>query len=81
MSEKAKAKDPCAVQLGHKGGEKGGPARALALPGSLRAKIAKKAADSRWGRKTPSKKGDFKKEAGKGAVVGKSDIKPQSSHS
>jgi len=74
MADKSKAKDPCAVSLGHKGGLQGGPARALALPGSLRSKIASKAAEARWGRKAPSRKHEFKKEAGNlGAVVAKSD--------
>lgn len=68
--KKGKASDPCAVSLGARGGAVGGPARALALPGSLRKKIAQKAADARWGRKSPSKKGDYKKEAkGIGSVV------------
>lgn len=70
---KGKAKDPCAVSLGSKGGTVGGPARAQALPGTVRKKIASKAAAARWGRKTPSKKGDFKKMRGEGAVVAKAD--------
>jgi hypothetical protein len=64
MADKKMHKDACAVSLGSRGGNVGGPARALALPGSLRSKIAKKAADSRWGHKTPTKKGDYKKLAG-----------------
>ena len=73
-AKKGKAADPCAVSLGHRGGTKGGPARALALPGSLRKKIASKAAEARWGRKSPSRKGEFKREAhGIGAVVTKAE--------
>jgi hypothetical protein len=41
-------KDPAAVALGRKGGLKGGVARAHALSGRQRSKIARKAAQSRW---------------------------------
>jgi len=44
-------KNPAAVALGRLGGKKGGPARAAALSASKRSKIAKKAADARWGKK------------------------------
>lgn len=37
-----------AVQLGHRGGIKGGPARALALSPSRRSAIARHAANVRW---------------------------------
>ncbi len=43
---------PRAVAAGSKGGRKGGPARAQALTPKQRSKIAKKAAKSRWGRKS-----------------------------
>ncbi len=43
-------KDPAAVQLGRKGGLKGGPARALSLSKKERSQIASKAARTRWGR-------------------------------
>ncbi len=38
-----------AVELGHLGGLKGGPARAKALPKEERVRIARKAAMTRWG--------------------------------
>lgn len=41
-------KDPAAVRLGRKGGEKGGNARAAALTPAERTDIAKKAAKARW---------------------------------
>ena len=41
-------KDPAAMARGLKGGAKGGPARASALPPSVRREIAKKAAAARW---------------------------------
>jgi len=41
-------KDPAAVALGRKGGQKGGKARADALSPEERKSIAKKAADARW---------------------------------
>jgi hypothetical protein len=43
-------KDPAAVELGRKGGLKGGKARAHALTPEQRAEIAKKAAAKRWGK-------------------------------
>lgn len=50
MSEQKKDehKDPNAVALGKKGGEKGGPARDEALSDQKKHDIAKKAADERW---------------------------------
>jgi hypothetical protein len=41
-------KDPNAVALGHKGGLKGGKARAKKLTAKQRSEIAKKAAKARW---------------------------------
>lgn len=44
------AKDPLAVELGRRGGLKGGKARAEKLSAKKRKEIAKKAARARWGR-------------------------------
>lgn len=41
-------KDPAAVALGRKGGQKGGKARAASLPADKRSEIARKAAQKRW---------------------------------
>ena len=41
-------KNPAAVELGRKGGLKGGRARAEKLTAERRSEIAKKAADARW---------------------------------
>jgi len=41
-------KDPAAVDLGRRGGLKGGPARARKLSAERRSEIAKKAAAARW---------------------------------
>lgn len=41
-------KDPAAVELGRKGGLKGGHARAASLTKAQRSAIAKKAAKARW---------------------------------
>lgn len=46
------SKNPHAVILGRRGGEKGGPARARALTGEQRSDIAEEAADVRWGNRT-----------------------------
>lgn len=46
-----KEKDPLAVELGRRGGRKGGKARAEKLSPEDRSQIAKKAAESRWRRK------------------------------
>jgi hypothetical protein len=43
-------KNPNAVALGKLGGEKGGPARDEALSPKAKHDIAKKAADTRWGK-------------------------------
>lgn len=43
-------KNAAAVALGRKGGKKGGPARAAALTPKRRKEIAKKAAETRWGK-------------------------------
>ena len=44
-------KNAAAVELGRKGGLKGGPARKAALTAKRRKEIAKKAAAARWGNK------------------------------
>jgi hypothetical protein len=41
-------KNPAAVELGRRGGLKGGPARAAKLSAKKRSQIAKKAAAARW---------------------------------
>ena len=46
----AREKNPAAVALGKLGGPKGGPARAKALSPERRAEIARKAAQTRWGK-------------------------------
>lgn len=43
-------KNPAAVALGKLGGQKGGKARAKRLTAEQRKAIAKKAAESRWGK-------------------------------
>lgn len=45
-------KNPHAVALGRRGGQKGGPARAAKLSPQERHAIAKKAAVVRWGRQS-----------------------------
>ena len=50
-SDEAKAppaKNPAAVELGRRGGLKGGPARKAKLSPKKRSQIAKKAAEARW---------------------------------
>jgi hypothetical protein len=47
----ADGKDPLAVELGRRGGLKGGPARKKALTKAQRVASAKKAAAARWGKK------------------------------
>lgn len=42
------AKDPAAVELGRKGGLKGGKARAVKLSAKRRSEIARQAAEARW---------------------------------
>lgn len=41
-------KDPAAVALGRKGGQKGGPARAAKLTSEQRSESARKAVQARW---------------------------------
>lgn len=43
-------RDPLAVELGRRGGLKGGKARAAKLSSERRSEIAKKAAEARWKR-------------------------------
>lgn len=45
-------KDPLAVELGRRGGLKGGKARAKSLSPARRQEIAKKAAEARWKRRS-----------------------------
>jgi hypothetical protein len=45
-------KDPAAVELGRRGGLKGGKARAEKLTAEQRSEIAKKAAAARWGKRS-----------------------------
>lgn len=47
---KDKDKNPAAVELGRRGGKKGGKARAEKLTPEQRSAIAKKAAEARWGK-------------------------------
>ncbi len=47
-SSNAPEKNPAAVELGRRGGLKGGKARAAKLSKKRRAEIAKKAAQARW---------------------------------
>ena len=49
-TEKPKEKNPAAVALGRLGGLKGGKARAKSLSANKRKEIAKKAAETRWGK-------------------------------
>lgn len=49
LDESATLKDPAAVELGRRGGLKGGFARAASLSSEQRHAIAKKAARKRWG--------------------------------
>ena len=52
MSEE---KNPAAVELGRRGGKKGGPARAAKMTKEERSESARKAAKARWAkRKTDS---------------------------
>ncbi|MDE2024422.1 MAG: hypothetical protein KGJ18_09475 [Gammaproteobacteria bacterium] len=50
--QEVKTKDPAAVALGRKGGLKGGKARAKKLSAATRSNIAKKAALTRWKKKS-----------------------------
>lgn len=47
--EPSEGKNPAAVELGRRGGLKGGKARAKALSAKKRKEIAQKAARKRWG--------------------------------
>lgn len=47
----SKKKDPAAVELGRKGGLKGGPARAKKLTPEERSESARKAVNARWAKK------------------------------
>jgi hypothetical protein len=46
-------KDPAAVELGRRGGLKGGPSRAAKLTPERRSEIASRAAAARWGKQNP----------------------------
>jgi hypothetical protein len=48
-----KVKDPLAVELGRRGGLKGGKARAEKLSDEERSEIAKRAAQARWSSRSP----------------------------
>lgn len=50
--QEVSTKDPAAVALGRKGGLKGGAARAKKLSAATRSNIAKKAALTRWKKKS-----------------------------
>jgi hypothetical protein len=50
-SKKAKPKNPAAVELGRRGGLKGGKARAESMTPEERSAIAKRAAEARWSAK------------------------------
>ncbi len=45
-------KDPAAVALGRKGGEKGGKARAAKMTAEQRSEAARKAAAARWAKRS-----------------------------
>lgn len=47
-SDPYEGKNPAAVELGRRGGQKGGKARAENLSAEERSAIAKKAAEARW---------------------------------
>lgn len=47
------SKNPAAVELGRRGGLKGGKARAESMSASRRAEIARAAAAARWKKSTP----------------------------
>jgi hypothetical protein len=50
LSEALSEKDAAAMALGRRGGLRGGVARAKALSSDERKRIAKKAANARWGK-------------------------------
>jgi hypothetical protein len=51
-------KDPAAVELGRRGGQKGGRARAEKLTAEERSASARKAAQARWTKRDEVRKGD-----------------------
>lgn len=51
LEENPPGKDPLAVELGRRGGKKGGKARAAKLTPDERSEIARKAAKARWSSK------------------------------
>lgn len=51
----SEGKDPLAVELGRRGGLKGGKARAMKLSAKRRKEIAQKAAKARWGKTKKNK--------------------------
>jgi hypothetical protein len=55
MTEGTDGKDPLAVALGHRGGLKGGHARAAGMTKAERSASAKKAAKARWATATDKK--------------------------
>lgn len=48
LATESREKDPLAVELGRRGGLKGGKARAAKLSAKKRREIAKRAAQARW---------------------------------
>jgi hypothetical protein len=50
-------KDPAAVELGRKGGMKGGKARAAKMTPEQRSEAARKAAEARWGSRSAANAG------------------------
>lgn len=50
-------KDPAAVELGRRGGLKGGPARAAKMTKAERSESARKAAKARWDKKRREEEG------------------------
>jgi hypothetical protein len=53
VEQATRPKNPAAVELGKLGGLKGGPARAKKLSPERRREIARKAAQTRWGKPRP----------------------------
>lgn len=54
VADPDEGKDPAAVELGRKGGKKGGKARAERLSPEDRSRIARHAANTRWSRRSGS---------------------------
>lgn len=46
-------KDPAAVELGRRGGKKGGKSRAMRMTAAQRSEAARKAAQARWKNRKP----------------------------